>query len=458
MLTAGEIFEDKFEILELLGEGSGGMVFKARQQEFHRCVAIKLLKLPLTEEAEARERFLREAKALSTLSHAGIVRFYSYGIWRNAVPYFVMEFIEGTALNVLIRERKTLPEPDVRRWSKQICDALQHAHDQGFIHRDLKPSNVVIDKASNARLFDFGLVRSAAPADGELQRLTQDGSLLGSLCYISPEQCQGSEATAVSDIYSLGCVLYECLSGRPPIAADNPMAAVFRHANQAPEPLAGGMGAAVMKALEKEPDNRFSSAHQFALALSQQKDAVKNAVPSPSRTSLVLLALCVGGLITWFGMHFSHGAQEMASQREGTITAADIPVATIDITDLQQFKPAPEVVFAEPLRIMIHAARNLIRENRRETADEYFEKALAKLSPLAGDSKLNTTIGEIMCERALNLVAAKRWAFAVVKLQALADFGSMHHYRYLAFAALQSCGDCYLRRPIRHRADLARPF
>ncbi len=206
----------RYEILDALGEGGMSVVYKAKQELVDRIVAIKTLKMKLLADPMLLKRFEREVKTLSRLNHPNIVTVFDC-IVENGQPYFVMDFLQGCSLQELIIEEKRLSPGRCKNIFGQVCNAVDHAHRNGIVHRDLKPANIMLMDISGqefVKVVDFGLAKIGE----EAQRLTQTGEIWGSPLYMSPEQCNGHSMDARSDIYSLGAVLYESLTGTVPFA------------------------------------------------------------------------------------------------------------------------------------------------------------------------------------------------------------------------------------------------
>jgi serine/threonine protein kinase len=218
----GTLVAERYRILELLGRGGMGVVYKARHELMERTVAIKLLLPQLISDESAAARFQREARASSKINHANIIALHDFGRTEDGVPYIVMDYIEGESLADILKREKQLGTSRTAHIFSQVCDALQHAHDLGIIHRDLKPGNIMIvqneDERDIVKVVDFGIAKMYESDEGgnDVQKLTTTGELFGSPVYMSPEQCGGYELDARSDIYSLGCVIYETLTGKLP--------------------------------------------------------------------------------------------------------------------------------------------------------------------------------------------------------------------------------------------------
>jgi serine/threonine-protein kinase len=253
--------EGRYRIERTLGYGGMAVVYLAHDEELHRLVAIKVLAEHLSGDSAFRERFLQESRLASRLSHPSVVQVYDAGE-ADGRPYIVMEYVEGDTL----AERGKLGYEDAVPLALQACAGLQHAHAAGLVHRDVKPANLLVREDDVLKIADFGIARAA-----ELTRLTQHGTVLGTAAYLAPEQAEGKEVTAAADLYSLGAVLYEVLTGRPPYEFDSLPELVALQTSGAitpvrdlepsvPEPVE----AAVMHALARDP--RFRPASAAALA------------------------------------------------------------------------------------------------------------------------------------------------------------------------------------------------
>ncbi|MBX9572089.1 MAG: serine/threonine protein kinase [Candidatus Obscuribacterales bacterium] len=269
-LVSGAVFDAKFFVMDQLGAGGMGAVYKAKQIGVERVVALKLLNSILGDFEDSAARFEREAKILSVLEHRNIARFFLYAISADHVPYLAMEFVSGQSL----RKRFSADKKQPWKWSVevaiQICDALSYAHSQGVVHRDLKPENIMVaqtDGDDRIVLIDFGLSKITDPQLAEVQKLTKTGDLIGSVNYISPELCKGLKPDARSDIYALGVILYEAISGRLPFSADSPIGVIYKHANEPPAPLderslaiPSHLKHIIHKCIAKDPAQRYQSA------------------------------------------------------------------------------------------------------------------------------------------------------------------------------------------------------
>ena len=339
-----ELIDGKYRILSLLGKGGFGSVYKAEHEELHRLVAVKILHRDSALRGEDRALLVREAKNLSKLQHQNIVAILSAGVLANDAPYLVMEFAEGQSLRSLLVEQQKLDLQSTLEISIQICDALIAAHKQHIVHRDLNPANIMVNKAEGTykvKILDFGLSKQMKPGDYATQdlKLTATGALVGTAAYMAPEVCSGKGADEVSDIYALGCIMYECLAGQAAFQADNAIGLLYLHQNSLPARLETILPEiipefeiVIFKCLEKKSVDRFGSADELRDALELIKAGRQSELhlskvklsPSenskPTRTSLVLIfpfiflvALCVA----IFSSNFSGKQTKLARSKFG---------------------------------------------------------------------------------------------------------------------------------------------
>lgn len=277
----GQVFADKYEIVGILGEGGMSMVYKARHKYMDRIVAVKLMHEHLVNDKTAVARFEHESKAASSLSHQNIVTVHDFGMTKaTSQAYFVMDCLDGESLSDILEREVRLPLAEAVAIFKQTCDGLEHAHKKRVVHRDLKPSNLVLMKQDDGskvvKIVDFGIAK-LLPIDGvSRQNITVTGEIFGSPLYMSPEQCNGKSLDQRSDIYSLGCLMYETLSGVPPIMGDTFVNTVVKHINETPAPftqtapdahIPQQVEAVIMKCLAKNPDDRYQSAGEVRQSL-----------------------------------------------------------------------------------------------------------------------------------------------------------------------------------------------
>ena len=271
-MEIGQIIKERYEIIQLLGEGGMSYVYKANDKQLKRTVAIKTLKPNYVQQEKFVERFKREAQTAANLNHPNIVQIFDWGIGDE--PFFVMEYIEGNTLTSIIAKRRTISLNDVLFIGAQVSSGLQAAHSKGLVHRDIKPGNIMITPEGKVKVTDFGIVS----LQNEESDITKTGSILGTASYISPEQAQGKPVSKESDLYSLGTVLYELITGTPPFEGDTPIATATKHITDKPQKLSvmrpdipKGIENAVLKLLHKYPKDRFKNAEDLRAVLLQQK-------------------------------------------------------------------------------------------------------------------------------------------------------------------------------------------
>ena len=276
-MKIGQIVKDRYEILEILGEGGMAFVYKARDTQLERLVAIKTLKPNYVNQETFVERFKREAKTAANLNHPNIVQIFDWGI--EDEPFFVMEYIEGNTLTSIIAKNRTISLSDILFIGAQVSSGLHAAHEKGLVHRDIKPGNIMITPDGKVKVTDFGIVS----LQNEESDITKTGSILGTASYISPEQAQGKPVSIESDLYSLGTVLYELITGKPPFAGDTPISTATKHLTERPEKpssfrrdLPKGVESAIMKLLEKATYDRFKSAEDLRATLLQQSKSLQS--------------------------------------------------------------------------------------------------------------------------------------------------------------------------------------
>ncbi len=275
-MKIGQIIKERYEIVEILGEGGMAFVYKAKDKQLQRNVAIKTLKPNYVNQEKFVDRFRREAQTAANLNHPNIVQIFDWGI--EDEPYFVMEYIEGNTLTSIITGNKTVGLNDILYIGSQVANGLKEAHKHGLVHRDIKPGNIMITPDGKVKVTDFGIVS----LQNEESDITKTGAVLGTASYISPEQAQGKPVSFESDLYSLGTVLYELIAGNPPFTGDSPIATATKHLTDKPEKLSNyrkdipkALENAVLKLLEKRPSDRFKSAEDLRALLLQQRKQIQ---------------------------------------------------------------------------------------------------------------------------------------------------------------------------------------
>lgn len=282
-LTTGVIFAERYRILGELGKGGMGIVYKAEDTKLKRTVALKFLPPEFTQDKEAKERFIREAQAAAALDHPNICTVYEVDEFEGQA-YISMAFIEGYSLRDRLK-KGALSSEDALNIAIQIGEGLQEAHKKGVVHRDIKSANIMVDDRGQARIMDFGLAKVAG---GSL--ITKEPTTMGTVAYMSPEQARGEAVDYRTDIWSLGVVLYEMLSGRLPFQGERETSIMYSIVHEEPKPLKvlkpgipRELDNIINLALKKEPESRYSSVKEILQQLKSCKSAITKTIESPSR-------------------------------------------------------------------------------------------------------------------------------------------------------------------------------
>jgi serine/threonine protein kinase len=314
-LARGTLFADRYEVIEEIGRGGMGKVYKVFDRTVNEVVALKLIKPEIGFNEKAVERFRNELKYARKISHRHVCRLYDLGE-TGLVRYITMEYVEGEDLKHFIRRGGHLNTAKAVGIAREVCEGLSEAHRLGVIHRDLKPQNVMIDRDGRVRIMDFGLARFS-----ENEGVTGSGIILGTPEYMSPEQIEMKDVDARSDIYSLGIIMYEMVTGRVPFEGETPLSVAIKHKNAKPpdsrelNPLVPeSFSRLIYKCLEKDRDARFQSAGELSAALAEVADGLPSAelgisrlesrrsktraieAPSPARRLVRIGALVLAGL------------------------------------------------------------------------------------------------------------------------------------------------------------------
>lgn len=270
-LTAGTIINDIYKVVSLIGRGGMGAVYRVHQQMLGKDFALKVLNLQQATDAAVR-RFQQEARTASQLQHPNLVEVHDFGVFGVDQPYLVMDFVEGVSLAQVLKNKGSLPTDFVIELCIQLCFGLMYAHEKGVVHRDIKPGNIMLlhpeqePREGTVKIVDFGIAKLVQSDGGEIQNLTKTGEIFGSPLYMSPEQCKGDPIDKRSDIYSLGCVIFECLTGSPPFFGDTAMSTMMKRLSESPVSLKEGslgrdfpqgLEIIVRKMLALEPGARY---------------------------------------------------------------------------------------------------------------------------------------------------------------------------------------------------------
>jgi serine/threonine protein kinase/tetratricopeptide (TPR) repeat protein len=313
---------ERYEVLEVIGYGGMGTVYRAKDKILGKEFAVKVLKDELAADESAIKRFEQEANAASDLTHLNMLAVYGHGKTPAGSHYIVMDLLEGESLAQLLKREGSLDANRAINISIQVCHALAHAHMKGLVHRDLKPSNIMLVKSGSSadlvKVLDFGIAKLMPGQKRETLNLTQTGEIFGSPSYMSPEQCLGCSQDARSDIYSLGCMMYEMIVGRPPLVGKNPIQTVAKHLNEDPPSLSKvvpsaqiprGLEETIMRCLEKDTEQRYQSMDHLAADLQliasgltpkQKKKKAKKPIDLLS-APLLAIYISVSMLLGYFG-------------------------------------------------------------------------------------------------------------------------------------------------------------
>jgi eukaryotic-like serine/threonine-protein kinase len=319
MIESGTVIDGRYEVLSRIGTGGMADVYLARDQLLGRQVAVKLLHHRFAEDQEFVERFRREASSAAGLSHPNVVAIFDRGEW-DGTYYIAMEYLPGRSLKAVVREQGPLHPAAAIDIVIQILQAARFAHRRGVIHRDLKPHNVILDEEGRAKVTDFGIARAGA------SDMTLTGSIMGTAQYLSPEQAQGHAVSAASDIYAVGIVLYELLTGSVPFDGETAVTIALKQVSAAPPPpsvlnpaVGPELDAVVLRALAKDPAQRFADAEEFIAALGHVRQGLpggeRAAAPGDGRAApAAATAVLLAPLDSWTGPDAARAGEEDRSE------------------------------------------------------------------------------------------------------------------------------------------------
>ena len=343
-MTGPQHLSDRYELGEILGFGGMSEVHLARDLRLHRDVAVKVLRADLARDPSFYLRFRREAQNAAALNHPAIVAVYDTGEAATSsgpLPYIVMEYVDGVTLRDIVHNDGPMPPRRALEVISDACQALNFSHQHGIVHRDVKPANIIISKSGAVKVMDFGIARALADSGNSV---TRTAAVIGTAQYLSPEQARGESVDPRSDVYSLGCVLYEMITGVPPFVGDSPVAVAYQHVREDPVPpsqrhagISPGLDAVVLKALAKNPDNRYQTAAEMRADLvrvhSGEKPEAPKVLTHAERT--MMLAPSRSNLRAEAARAASY--DYAASERGGTIgrwlgAAAILAILTVVVT------------------------------------------------------------------------------------------------------------------------------
>jgi serine/threonine protein kinase len=302
----GTILRDKYEITELVGGGGAGLVFKAKCIGSDAVFAVKMVSPQVSFRADSSARFSREAQSAGLLDHPNIVAVHDFGTSKDGALYLIMDFVNGVNLDDEIKARDGLSLEELIDVFVQVCRGVEHAHARGIVHRDLKPGNIMLTKAKDGttkvKVVDFGLAKAVANEPG-LEKLTQTGEVFGTPSYMSPEQCRGEPIDFRSDIYSMGALIFEALTGGPPFVGKDPLHTIMKQINDAPPKLPpigptpdvqSGLQRTVLKALAKNPDQRYQTMGELRQDLEELFGTKKSAAKRAATSWDIIRLRCIG--------------------------------------------------------------------------------------------------------------------------------------------------------------------
>jgi serine/threonine-protein kinase len=383
----------EFKVGALLGEGGFAAVFRVREKALRRDVAVKVLDLGLTPSPSLAERFVREARTIARLEHPHIVPIYKVGGHGNEVLFIVMRCVDGPSLRALLQKYRRLSVGDASRIARQVADALGYAHQRGVVHRDIKPDNVLLDASGHVLVSDFGIAKAAHQASAS--QLTTEGMVVGTPHYMSPEQATGERVDARSDIYALGVVLYQMLTGAPPFEGESAQSILMKQATATPVPIRRlrsdvppALAAVLDRMLAKDPADRFQTAEEASQALvaalpTAARDAVRVRAGTLAVSIKSLVGLGVVGCLTTVA--FVAGAVVVSwtvfsapprldavaplpdsltttLRRRGALAPAD----TAELAFIPDGPPNPALLVVGKRRIVVWAPRH-VRAYRRDS-------------------------------------------------------------------------------------------
>ena len=424
---------DRYEIRSTLGRGGMATVYEGHDRVLDRPVAIKVLSDRYAGDEKFVTRFQREARAAAGLSHPSIVSVFDTGD-TDGEHYIVMELVRGETLADLLAREGSLTPERAARVAGSVAQALQAAHDRGFVHRDVKPGNVMLSPGGEVKVMDFGIARAATD-----DTLTQTGTVLGTASYLSPEQSRGDQVDHRSDIYSLGCVLYELLTGRPPFSG-SPVSVAYKHVNEEPEPpsrvnpsVPAELESVVMRALRKDPGQRFPTAEAFRQALTSavageiteplggdtavlpvQTEPMEQIPPSRPRwlaPAAIAAILLIGGIVALvMAGDERQGRRERAGRdrpRETPASVTPTPPAIVDVAATSAaFQALVDSAVAEG-QLDAELGKKILEETDK-AIDEYskgeLEKAVEHLSKVEEEVQVGLLEGEVASQETADVL------------------------------------------------------
>lgn len=481
----GTTVADRYQILELVGAGGWSKVFKAKQLGLNRLVAVKVMHAHLVNSQENMARFQREAEAASKLAHPAIAGVFDFGVLKDGRPYMVMEYLEGRTIENVMDAEGAIPWQRAVPMLVQSCEGLAYAHSCGVLHRDLKPSNVlIVQKPSGeeqVKILDFGLAKLFVEDGASPKSLTTTGTTLGTPVYMSPEQCRGLTVDKRSDIYSLGCLMYEVLTNNRAIDGDSMYEIMHAHLEKAPAQFADfkdvqvpqSIECVVHKALSKDPGGRYADMSELKDGL---LDAVKNAdskfepakqiacplgrrvaatVPPTLQTftligvkALIVITVCTAGYLGWMSL------QHRENKSPAPHTVAPPTQATIQPAPVNSaYKNLPAELAAlmndsDPVRTRIAHCENWL--NTHHEFNYMVENELRHMYGAVDDNKMMYWTNSLLKHRPMDdyqVQILSAWQIGKDNNQALRSLlfnaEKFKDYKFVRNACLLKVGDLY---------------
>ena len=469
--------DGKYEFISVLGRGGMGAVYKVRHRELGKTFAAKILNPDLVKDKQARRRFHQEAEAESKLTHPNLVAVYEHAVGSGGAPYLVMDYLDGTELATVLDKNGSLTEARALPIFAQIAEALAHAHNKGVVHRDVKPENIILNqegKLDVVKLVDFGIAK-VLTNERATQRLTQTGEIFGSPLYMSPEQCLGNQQDARSDIYAMGCVMYEVLTGQPPLAGDNPIATILKHVNDAPVPLASkvapntisaSLQAIIMRCLEKQPSDRYQTAQELLNDINKvsnggtvkfYKPRRRRTAPAPMALAALSIALCCVFVVGWTVAHQRGQTQIKDASPAATTQTAEELMTMAEMYQHSDHEDLPKAEKYLKQAVNLGSSEACVRlgnlyawnffykvPNKYEKAVESFRQAAAKGNP-QGFERLGNMYeeGEGVQQDYHKALQCYQSAAAKGDVSALRDLGNLYENGFGVPQDFQKAADFY---------------
>jgi serine/threonine protein kinase len=436
----GQTLDNQYEIISRIGQGGMSVVYQARHVVLKKKVAIKMMLPHLVTQPSSIQRFQQEAQAASNLVHTNVITIYNFGTTREGQPYLVMDYLEGTALSSVIQSDGSMPVSRAVPIFLQIANALAHAHNKLVIHRDLKPSNIILieqgERKDVVQIVDFGIAKMLSQDGQAGLNLTQTGEVFGSPYYMSPEQCKGEKLDNRSDIYSMGCLMYEVLTGKPPLMGENTLEVLYKHISDVPAPMSTPerkipprLEAIVFRCLAKSPAERYQTMEE----LEQDLDVVQRSqqfsllsilksrwhlsrlkrLPQSKREKAAFISIVVAGTVIlvagcyplwrfWTladldvvkqGMLLEEDRYPVTPKRDEANTLGS-QIAVVEAEDYLRHKSVekdPKHIYAA----LTHDAKNLEESGLYQDAAEVLKKALQLSRAVNYDASIPTVYAEI---------------------------------------------------------------